>query len=1687
MKKYNIYKSSTLKTINLIGNSNIVFDIANKNKKNIVLSTNIYTSKYKNFINLDLLKVYNDNNITQFGRGVYLNTIYTITKISNDEIKLVYPGNFEENFIKNGDRKNLIFNENGTINSYEEYFYSENTSNILTMFCDSEKTIYYIYHGGNKVEFIDNELSTLHNTKIYLGSNSANYVTLVYNENNELVSLYNSEKTIEKVKFERVDSYKYKLKAYKDFELNFDGEDLESINKLISTIEIAYTTNYDIESIKQKETNCTVFQKNILFRYGSYYCSLIIEDQIKNISESINFGGTNTNGLSSNLYVESINLIDENIIISYVNDYFTTISINNRIIEYAFNMNYDLLHVRYPNGYVQSFNYEIDGKYNLISSSKLLKCNFDTCTNKLEESFFSSNMNFSYYNYDECPGGSIYPAKDISYPNNKNQETEYYIKSYYNKKGSKFDVVSFLIWFGIDEIVEFAPRYEVRIEFLKNNIIVNKMESKVVLYNECFATNNNWQFYSLSCQANDNYDQIVVNLKPLYYSDSTAIIKYCLIDENVNEIYEYDEKGNVKKFLVGNQIKYNGFNKNDDISINSYKVNSYNGNKMIYSVDKKHVSCFKKYDSYNNLLEEEVKDNRGNIIDELYIYDEYKNLAEINTKNNEIIKEEYDPLSFEKTKTEYNLITREYSYNHNNDIHYGSLSSITHKYDSDIENKEKYLYDKQNLLSMMHTRDLCTTQYRFERNAKGRVTEVYCSSNDEEKLLLLCTYNSIGELEEEYINYDFIQYIKNERNLLNMVKVNADARYLFQYNDNNLVTYVDNVQANYQEVFEYNDISNIKKIKVIENSNNCSEDVFGYNTNNECNVKNARINNQYLSTKFSSSLDIKDNDDIVSFEYDLLKEEDKDLYFTMFNKRLKSYVVGEEQKYCDISTTLINKDSSINAINLFDYNEANNYLFDRHGFNMLSTYKNTNLGNIIYPSLKYLFDNNNSLGDYYSIFFGIQLSSYQDEVPFFHMISDLSKKSEFMIYNKQNILYFVSRKDGANNVVKTYSISEFLNKLHYFAINVSVSELSNNYFNYIFDVYLDGVLVCSISSKLNSSMKYLFFMGKDFSEVKEGLLSSIIVNKNRLLFVDKINYYINKLNTIYEKNDACHTSFKQVINNHNIEYDFIPFNGSLDSVNGIKPKLFKTNSILTNYDENFEYEKKVCNSNYGNKVYACRNQELEYDLGLSLSGTIAIRYKEVPGKYTTVVQLLDSTGFEIIAHYNNAGVLFIEVNGDLYQYIEEKEHDWNTIVISWSKQITGYSIIGNVYNVKVTVNEITILSNEVLLENDLSNMLVRIGKAKNNINQSSDIMGYIENLIFTDTYHSSHSKFVKMLNEFSTNKQTFDLLGRRTETITTTSKNINIENKYHYLTFCRDDRTLSLTKLNKETIFKDGYLFGEYVYNYDLYNRISLIKDSTIQNTPKFIRYIYDNKNQLIEEVYSDKAYVYEYDVYGNIKSVKKDGVYIFKGECNGLLLTKSNSKSIQYHGFYPTEIYDINNNLLLKYVWDTNKLSSIYDYEKKVIISYKYNYNGNRIYKQIINMNNNAIIKKVWYYYNVNNLLSKEKIEVYTNSTLQATNSVLYMYDCDGNMYGFSSNGINYYYVKDALGRIKGYLDENGNVCAKYEYTAYGLHTTFDANGNVINDDINNILFKGYYYDVETNLFLVTSRYYSPELGRFI
>ncbi len=64
--------------------------------------------------------------------------------------------------------------------------------------------------------------------------------------------------------------------------------------------------------------------------------------------------------------------------------------------------------------------------------------------------------------------------------------------------------------------------------------------------------------------------------------------------------------------------------------------------------------------------------------------------------------------------------------------------------------------------------------------------------------------------------------------------------------------------------------------------------------------------------------------------------------------------------------------------------------------------------------------------------------------------------------------------------------------------------------------------------------------------------------------------------------------------------------------------------------------------------------------------------------------------------------------------------------------------------------------------------------------------------------------------------------------------------------------------------------------------------------------------------------------------------------------------------------------------------------------------------------------------------------------------------------------------------------------MVVNYIYDAWGNHAVVDASGNDITDtghigNVNPFRYRGYYYDTETGLYYLQTRYYDPELGRFI
>lgn len=303
--------------------------------------------------------------------------------------------------------------------------------------------------------------------------------------------------------------------------------------------------------------------------------------------------------------------------------------------------------------------------------------------------------------------------------------------------------------------------------------------------------------------------------------------------------------------------------------------------------------------------------------------------------------------------------------------------------------------------------------------------------------------------------------------------------------------------------------------------------------------------------------------------------------------------------------------------------------------------------------------------------------------------------------------------------------------------------------------------------------------------------------------------------------------------------------------------------------------------------------------------------------------------------------------------------------------------------------------------------------------------------------------------------------------------NINNQNKINYKYKNNGKRTSNML---------ESMMINNDIYNYE-YDSLGNITKK-IHNNVLEKEYYYDEYNQLLKEdnYLLNKTIKYRYDALGNILTkqiyeIKKDNLLsevIYKYENNNWndLLTKYNDDTI---------VYDQCGNPIKigKYItlnWINGKhLNSYIDSEN--VINYKYNVDGIRISKSVNN-------KKTNYYLEGNNIIFE-----------QTDNDIIYYIRNNVHgLVGFKYNDNMYYYVKNNKDDIIGILDNNYNLVAKYEYDSWGniLSITNQNDSDVSNDNthianINPYRFRSYYYDKESKLYYLNSRYYNPEWCRFI
>lgn len=283
--------------------------------------------------------------------------------------------------------------------------------------------------------------------------------------------------------------------------------------------------------------------------------------------------------------------------------------------------------------------------------------------------------------------------------------------------------------------------------------------------------------------------------------------------------------------------------------------------------------------------------------------------------------------------------------------------------------------------------------------------------------------------------------------------------------------------------------------------------------------------------------------------------------------------------------------------------------------------------------------------------------------------------------------------------------------------------------------------------------------------------------------------------------------------------------------------------------------------------------------------------------------------------------------------------------------------------------------------------------------------------------------------QIETNRYSYDEMGNIIEIDCDESKT-----RYKYDALSRLEREDN-PSLNKTIVYKydeAGNVILKKTYSYTL--------DGKLEETPVIDEYVYSCSNwgdQLID--YNGKTF--KYDNMGRPSVYKGDTcTWSQRGELKSV--KKDNQEAFKYY-------------------YDANGIRN-----KKIAngVETKFVVVGTKILKSIMKVGNEERTIKYKY------VLDKLEGFVYTKD-------------------GISKE---YRYERNIFGDITRIYNSEGSIEATYVYDAYGRVKVINSIGEEDTNiefigNINPFRYRGYYFDIETGLYYLNSRYYDPELGRFI
>ena len=306
----------------------------------------------------------------------------------------------------------------------------------------------------------------------------------------------------------------------------------------------------------------------------------------------------------------------------------------------------------------------------------------------------------------------------------------------------------------------------------------------------------------------------------------------------------------------------------------------------------------------------------------------------------------------------------------------------------------------------------------------------------------------------------------------------------------------------------------------------------------------------------------------------------------------------------------------------------------------------------------------------------------------------------------------------------------------------------------------------------------------------------------------------------------------------------------------------------------------------------------------------------------------------------------------------------------------------------------------------------------------------------------------------------YDKLNRLTSK--TLLKSYGVKTTYSYLEGAGENTTTALIK----SVNNDGELLE---YAYDENGNITSVK----KNGALLESYEYDALNQLTKVTRGSEVYTYTYDNAGNILSVKKNGAVIkdygYSDPEWKDLLTSFNGQTITYDAIGNPLTYRDG----MTMTWQSGRqLASIN--KDGLSATFAYDANGHRTQKTVNGVTTN--------YYWVGDRLQ-----------YMATGDDMYVffYDDKGTPYGVFTliDGVqeHLFYLYNAQGDVIAIINDYAERVVNYEYSAWGELLSVTGSKADTVGMLNPFRYRGYCYDTETGFYYVSSRYYDPEIGRWI